>query len=135
MKFWFSGLCSVSKYKMKKKINTENKKRFYHFYLCFKHLKLACSVGSETNNQLNNALLLPVHIISLFFSNRLFKFDRLLLHTSMRIFRKFPDFRTFYAPSHSVDFQDVLRHFCPFLHIFRKCPTDSFSYLLLAETF
>ncbi len=22
--------------------------------------------------------------------------------------------------SHSVDFQDLLRHFCPFLHIFRK---------------
>ncbi len=37
----------------------------------------------------------------------------------MRIFRKFPDFRKYWA--HSVDFQDVLRYVCPFLHIFRKC--------------
>ncbi len=32
---------------------------------------------------------------------------------------------------HSTNFQDVLSHFCQFLHIFRKYPKDSFSCLLI----
>ncbi len=31
----------------------------------------------------------------------------------------------------SVDFHDILRHFSPFLHIFRKDPKESFSCLLM----
>ena len=35
---------------------------------------------------------------------------------------------------HFIDFQGVLRHFCQFLHIFRKSPKDSFSYLIMLST-